>query len=461
MWSYLKETWDLARLKLRYRKLLQERLLSLVEQGPQPVAEDPGQWSLTGQGKNLEESARTDLRTRARELVTKNAHARNILRLLEVYVVGPGLRLTHTSRGTDAAGTETRQRADRWWREFLEINQGHFSYREFGRRAWRDGECFVRFFPRISGPPAVRFIDPEAIGPTADFPESQGIVTAPDDVEQPTAYLRIDPASCSLVEEIAPAEMLHVKLGVDSNQKRGMTIFAPVLETLDQFEKWLDGELLARRLQSSIVLWRRVQGSPSQIAGFADAAQGDAGTDPLSGTRRERIRGGTILTTSQGTDLQFLQPNTNFGDAVPLGRMLLLSIAAGQGLPEFMVTSDASNGSYASTMVAEGPAVKMFQAEQQACVEELRRLWRTVMQEGITQGCLPWDFFERIEPHWNTPELVNRDRPRERLADARLVDSQILSRAEVARRDGVDPRLMHAEISAEGGQERPGAVPAD
>ena len=29
-------------------------------------------------------------------------------------------------------------------------------------------------------------------------------------------------------------------------------------------------------------------------------------------------------------------------------------------MPEFMLTSDASNANYSSTMVAEGPAVKMF-----------------------------------------------------------------------------------------------------
>ena len=38
-------------------------------------------------------------------------------------------------------------------------------------------------------------------------------------------------------------------------------------------------------------------------------------------------------------------------------------------MPEFMLTSDASNANYASTMVAEGPAMRMFarlQAEQVA-----------------------------------------------------------------------------------------------
>ena len=42
----------------------------------------------------------------------------------------------------------------------------------------------------------------------------------------------------------------------------------------------------------------------------------------------------------------------------------LRAIAARLVMPEFMFTSDASNANYASTMVAEGPAVRMFERLQ-------------------------------------------------------------------------------------------------
>jgi hypothetical protein len=114
-----------------------------------------------------------------------------------------------------------------------------------------------------------------------------------------------------------------------------------------------------------------------------------------------------------------------------------------------MLTSDASNANYASTMVAEGPAVKLFQAEQRFFAAEFTRLWNWVMQEAINQQQLPHDFFKRITTEWTFPKLITRDRPRERLADARLVDAKILSRAEVARRDETDPAQMKSEIAAE------------
>lgn len=450
MWTFIRDSLATARLRARYQRLIHERLVEFTEgTGPTPVEPDSGNWFPVGQaGQTLDEPQRADLRSRSRQLVMKNPHARNILRLLEVYVAGPGLKLVHQRTSRDGQGTREDsllQTADRLWNEFLEHNESHYSAREHARRAWRDGECFIRKFTGAVWPPALRFIDPEAIAESPEHSGTQGIVTDPDDAEMPQAYLRVDPASGKFLERVDAAEMLHTRVGVDSNQKRGVTVFCPVLDTLSCFDRWIDTELLARKLQSSIVLWRKVQGSPQQASAFAD----NAATAREGAGRREPIRPGTILTTNHSTDIQFLQPNTNFGDAVPLGRMLLLNIAAGAGLPEFMLTSDASNANFASTMVAEGPAVKLFQSEQQFFATEFGRLWRWVMSDAIELGLLPADFFTKVAPNWTFPQLVNRDRTRERLADVRLVESRILSRAEVARRDGVDPETMVEELASE------------
>jgi len=452
LFGLIRDRWRATALKARYERLVQERLLKMVEAtGPEPVSEDPGNWTLLGHaGGILGEVERTDLRTRARELARMNSHTRNILRLLEIYVVGPGLNLTHGPRGHEETAGDLAKRADELWGEFLRANGRHFSYREYGRRAWRDGECFLRLFRGGEWPPTVRFVDPETIAAPVHAEPNEGILTEPHDVETVIAYLHVDPASLELLEQIPASEMLHTKIGADSNQKRGVTVLAPAVKTLENFDKWLETELQARKLQASIVLWRKVQGAPSDVASVADRAKYDTQTDPYGTVRKERVRAGTILTTSRGTELQFLQPDTNFGDAVPLGRLLLLCLAAGQGLPEFMLTSDASNANFASTMVAEGPAVKLFESEQQFFIGEFESIWRWVMSQAIRAGLFPEDFHERVVAHWNAPQLVNRDRPRERMADVRMCDAGILSCAEVARRDGADPELMRMERAEEG-----------
>ncbi len=451
MFDYLRDKWQAARLQAKYDRRVREQVLSLLEQqAPQPVAEDPGNWSLVGGGmkSSFDETERTDLRSRARQLVQTNPYARNILRLLEVYVAGPGLQAVAAPRQPETPRDLLRD-ADRIWTDFLTQNRRHFSYRETARRTWRDGESFIRLFPMPEWPPTIRYVDPETIGPDADHAESQGLLTDPDDVETVLSYLRIEPATGELAEEIPAEDVLHVKVGVDSNEKRGVTIFAPVLDSLACFDRWLDTELQARKLQASIVLWRKVQGSPSQVNSFVDQAATGSANDPYGVQRKERYRPGTIVTTSPGTDLQFLQPKTNFGDAVPLGRLVLLSIAAGAGVPEYMLSSDASNGAFASTMVAEGPAVKLFESEQQFFAGEFGRLWHWTMSQAIALGMLPENFFDQVTLQWSFPQLVNRDRAKERETDAKLAETGILSRAEVARRDGVDPATMRAEIAAE------------
>lgn len=448
MWQVLRDVWRTWELRAAYHRLIQERVLAMVrEQGPQPVSEEPADWQPLSPGASgLNLSQRHELRRQARQLVHTNPYARNLLRLLEVYVVGPGLRVTAASTAPDRREPLLERACEQRWNEFLHANRAHFSWRETARRAWRDGECFLRLFPQPDWPPTVRYLDPEAIG--GSTPETaDGILSDPEDVETVRSYLRRHVVTGEVLEEIPAAEMLHIKVGVDSNEPRGLSILAPVVQPLANFDKWLETELLARKLQASIVLWRKVQGSPSQVQTFVERADREGVT--TSGTRRDRFRPGSILTTSQGTELEFLQPDTNFGDAVPLGRLMLLGIAAGVGVPEFMLTADASNANFASTMIAEGPAVKLFESEQHFFAQACEPLWWWVLGQAAAHGLLPADVSARVTPHWSFPQLVNRDRAKEREVDARLVEVQVLSRAEVARRDQADPAVMQAEIAAE------------
>ena len=298
MWSYLREQWQLRSLRVRYQRIVQEQLLNLLErQGPLPVSEDPGHWTALGSGnRELSDPERTDTRTQARTLAESHPHVRNWLRLLDIYVVGPGLNLQHTTRPGLEEQPELVHQANRLWQEFLEANHSHFSYREYARRTWRDGECFLRKFPEQGWPPPVRFVDPELIADQEGV-HSGGIVTDPNDVETVLSYLKVDPQSNHLAEEIPATEIIHTKYGVDANQKRGVTCLLPVLDTLEQFEHWMTTELQARRLQTSLVLWRKVHGPPNQTSALVENQSSQALSDLTGQLRKERIRPGTIVTT--------------------------------------------------------------------------------------------------------------------------------------------------------------------
>ena len=424
MLSMIKDTTAAWRLAARTRRRLSERLLAMAEAGP--ASEEDAGWRLVGGGRFDGPTAGDDrtLREDARRLSRTNPYARNALRLMESYVAGPDLAMT--VRPVAAGDEALAERAAEVWRRFTAAAAGHWSFREHAARAWRDGEAFVRLFEGEGGVPEVRFVDPGRIEETPSHPGTRGVLTDARDVETPLAYLQH--GSDGGVEEVPAAEMFHTRRGVDSNERRGRSLLAPCVGMLTSYDRWLETELKARKLQASIVLWRKVQGGPH------------------SAEAKERVAPGTILTTSPGTELEFLQPKTNLADAVPLGRMMLLAVAAGTGLPEFMLTADASNANYASTMVAEGPAVKLFEAEQRWLAGELSRFFVQILRGcDLSSFGLSQDDLTRVRAEWAFPQLVPRDRSADRATDLSLLAANVLSRAEVARREGVDVEAMDAE----------------
>ena len=74
-------------------------------------------------------------------------------------------------------------------------------------------------------PPGVWYVDPEAIDGGIAAPDSQGIITAQHDIETaPTIFCCAKLSTGEVVEQIPADEMLHIKIGVDSNVERGVSI---------------------------------------------------------------------------------------------------------------------------------------------------------------------------------------------------------------------------------------------
>ncbi len=91
----------------------------------------------------------------------------------------------------------------------------------------------------------------------------------------------------------------------------------------------------------------------------------------------------------------------------------LRAIASRLVMPEFMLTSDASNANYASTMVAEGPAMRMFdrlQAEQ-VCDDLLGDAARGRQRRG--ERTIAGDAQALVEIQAVPPSLAVRDQLQE------------------------------------------------
>ncbi|NLE36927.1 MAG: phage portal protein, partial [Pirellulaceae bacterium] len=320
---------------------------------------------------------------------------------------------------------------------------------EIVRRRDRDGEAFLRLFAADDGIARVRFVEPaqvrtppaEAHDPAARF----GIRTAPGDVETPLAY-------CVDGHWVAAGEIQHRKANVDANMKRGLPLFYPVRKNLSRAEKLLRNMSVVAEIQSAIALIRKHQsGTRSSVQRFVDA-QADANVAHAGSTRTTHFRRyapGTILDAHAGMEYEFPTVGIDVSRHVAVLGAELRAIASRLVMPEFMLTSDASNANYASTMVAEGPAVRMFQRLQNEMIEDDLELFDRVIGHAIRAGRLPAEAARRVSIQGMAPSLAVRDRLKETQADAILLRCGAMSRETMALRHGLDPEKERELLGCE------------
>lgn len=332
--------------------------------------------------------------------------------------------------------------------EFIALNHWHARQQEIVRRKDRDGEAFLRFFAAADGTTRVRFIEPGLVSTPPEWSSrpaaSFGILTEALDVETVLAYF-VDGRT------IDAGEIQHRKAHVDRNVKRGLPLYYPVIKNLRRAEKLLRNMSTLAEIQSAIALIRKHRrgtrsGVQQFVADQADASTTSAATGKT--TNYKRFAPGTILDAYGNIDYDFPAAAINAGNYVTVLQAELRAIASRLVMPEFMLSSDASNGNYASTLVAEGPAIKMFerlQAEQMA--EDLEVMWR-VVSTAIDAGRLPREAKSLIEIQISPPALISRDALRDAQVYRLEHAAGILSAQTWSQRRGLDYDQEQANITA-------------
>ena len=122
---------------------------------------------------------------------------------------------------------------------------------------------------------------------------------------------------------------------------------------------------------------------------------------------------GTILDAHAGIEYDFPAPGVDAANFVVVLQAELLAIASRLVMPEFMLTSDASNANYSSTMVAEGPAMRMFERLQAEQVCEDLLVMRRVIDNAVASGRLPAEAESLVEIQAVPPSLAVRDQLQE------------------------------------------------
>ncbi|MGC3972380.1 MAG: phage portal protein [Pirellulales bacterium] len=243
----------------------------------------------------------------------------------------------------------------------------------------------------------------------------------------------------------------HRKANVDANVKRGLPLFTPVRKNLRRAEKLLRNMSTVAEIQSAIALIRKHHGATRtavqqfvQTSGTPTSGAGVAG-------RPESVRRyapGTILDTFGNTEYDFPAAALDAASYVAVLQAELRAIASRLVMPEFMLTSDASNGNYASSLVAESPALRTFERLQARQMADDEEVLRRVMRSAVAAGRLDRAALDAVEIQIEGPSVHVRDAKAE--ADVRAVEfaNGILSAQTWSLLAGYDYDREQAHIAA-------------
>lgn len=391
-----------------------------------------------GGGAFDNEQELAEIRDSCRALAATNEFAINGHENRVSFLVGAG----HTYRAAVRKGREAAEglpaAVQEVLDEFVEENHWRRRQQEIVRRRDRDGEVFLRFFPAPGGAMRVRFVEPDQVaapqGRDGDPSASFGIQTDPQDVETVLAYF-IDG------RPVDAAEIQHRKAHVDGNVKRGLPLYYPVRKNLRRAERLLRNMSAVAEIQSAIALIRRhTRSSRSAAQQFAASSADAIATGAATGrqTRYKRYAPGSILDVHGGVEYEFPAAALDAGSYVAVLQAELRAIASRLVMPEFMLTSDASNANYSSTMVAEGPAMRMFARLQAELAAEDLQVMRRVVRVAVTAGRLSEEALVDVEIQVGPPALAVRD-PRSEAEALRIEHEQgILSPQTWSQRRGLD-----------------------
>lgn len=367
-------------------------------------------------------------RRESREFVQTNAHARNIMSQIVNFTVGSGFAIKFVEEADRAQWTgDSRQL--KWPKR----------RREIVRRLVRDGEAYLRRFGN-GDDGDLRFVEPNRIKSPAGRVDSdeeglrQGVIFDKDDVELITGYW-ID-------GEEVPADRVFRFLDPFSDlcEVRGWPLVYDAIPIIDQYERWVKTRAVLNELRSAIFMMRKHLGhSPAQVQTFVDSVKAGTIARPSGKTQAwaDHPLAGTVIDHTEDIEYTFPGAKIQAGDAADDGRMMRLLIACFFSLPEYLVTADAQNANYASTLVAETPGIMAM------------RSWQGSFGDDVDQF-IDWWYGRPVETKLVFPNLVSRDPLKDAQARAIRADNGALSIETWMELDGLDPVTEREKMAQTG-----------
>jgi hypothetical protein len=388
------------------------------------------------------------------------------------YTVGTGYKFKVQSRYGNVADDFVRQ-AQEILDEFIERTD--FAYgvaRELFQASREDGDQAAVLFERGDGSADIRLIQGEYITQPSDPQRverwlgertgetdwSFGVRTVKGDAQTVLGYYVQWSGEPGDFDYFPAEDVELVKCNVRSNVKRGLSDLHAVLSWLYLHHKLARNTALGAAILASIVYIEEYAENVSKVDAEAVALGGASYTydvDGGSGSSEQRYatphEGASVVGLSQG--LKYV-PGPGGSERNPNFIAVQAAVARLLGcrwcMPEYLISGDASNANYASTMVAESPWVKATEARQAPFGRTQTNILNRVLYTALRAGRLHTfsvqtldELRKALQIIATPPQVAVRDRTSETTRHETLVNAGIESEDTWAAAEGLD---LKAEI---------------
>lgn len=408
----------------------------------------------------------------ARWLAATDETSIGVLENLTNYVVGTGFTYSVVERIPGAAPRGLLEAVQEAVERFQEENNWRRIEREAFVRSRRDGEVFLRL-EHHGGRPRIRFVEPELIrkpddprfmsqyAGAYDLDWELGVATDLGDAERIHGY-HVDWSGDGRDWEFVPAErMEHIRVNVDCGVKRGLSDFYAAAAEIEQAAKLARNTAEGAAIQATIAYIKEAAsgtGRPEIEAQQTAHSDWTTYSKTPDGHRRsirfEKFFPGRVITTAGMKYHAGPLGTSNAPTFIEVIQMVLRRVGQRWSMPEYMVSGDASNANYASTLVAESPFVKSAEAKQMWYAEAFRSLFWKALRLSRDRRDWPEDIdFAQVQ-RWfklrlEAPRVSVRNRAEETSIRSTLHAAGILSRRTWAALEELDFDVEREHLARE------------
>lgn len=323
------------------------------------------------------------------------------------------------------------------------------------------GEGFLQFVLTDEGL-RLRLIAPEQvdIAQTGELTTGGRIVAGVefDSIGRRVAYwIRpVDPTA--IFEGYAPpvrvpaADVLHLFRPLGPGQVRGVSFLAPVLIRAGELDQLDDALLVGAKIAA-------------MYAGFLTDQNGSSTGFPFEGVEINSVmetglEPGTLKVLPAGFDIKFSGPQ-NAQQSVDFAKLQLRGIAAGLGVPEYLLTGDLTGANYSSLRAGLLEFRRRVETIQFHTIipQVLRPIWqRFVTTAVLTRDLDAPDFEANADEYfaceWIPPAQEWIDPTKDAEATATMIASGLTSRRRAVAAQGYSVEELDSEIASDREREK-------